>query len=352
VQDVIGFDPGKEYLLEAIKALAEETRHDPVKDWLEGRKWDGVRRLYNWLPRITGAPETRLFKKAGVAVVLGMVARALFPASKFDLCLVLEGQQGCGKSSLVRNLSAGPGEEYFVDAPGLIAMDNKTRAELITGKWVVELAELSGMARSETEGVKAFLSQASDQYRAAYAAVAGERARRCVFIATTNSQTYLPDSTGNRRFLPVPCEKIDIAAFVAERDQPFAEAYLLVKRITRKAQKSGQVRLGHALPHHLAARFGLPPSLWREASELADDRRVVDPVEDALPDVVEDLEKWSQLQLPDGRIFVRSADLLSNLRTRLGCYIRPNGLAGWMRSLGWSKVKYGSGSKQVRGYAK
>src|SRR5690606_30165736 len=146
----------------------EEARYNPVCDWLDGLRWDGTPRLRNWLPRVTGAPDTPLFRTAGVLLCLAMIARARYPGTKFDLCLVLEGEQGCGKSSFIRELASGPGEGYMVDAPGLIAMDNKTRAELLGGKWIAELAELSGMARSETEGVKAFLTQSSDHYRPPY----------------------------------------------------------------------------------------------------------------------------------------------------------------------------------------
>ena len=131
-------------MIDAIRSLAEEARYDPVQEWLDGLEWDGTPRLKNWLSRIARAPSTSPFRAVGVRLILGMVARAQFPGSKFDLCLVLEGEQGCGKSSLARLLASGPGDTYFVDATGLIAMDNKTRGELLAGRWVAELAELSG----------------------------------------------------------------------------------------------------------------------------------------------------------------------------------------------------------------
>ena len=34
IQDNIGFDPGKEHLLDAIKSIAEEARYNPVEEWL------------------------------------------------------------------------------------------------------------------------------------------------------------------------------------------------------------------------------------------------------------------------------------------------------------------------------
>jgi hypothetical protein len=352
IQDSIGFDPGREHLLDAIKSIAEEARYNPVEEWLSSLRWDGTRRLHDWLPRLSGAPDTKLFRRAGLVLLMAMVVRARFPGSKFDLCLVLEGEQGCGKSSLLRVLASAPGEGYFADAPGLVAMDNKTRAELIAGKWLVELAELSGLARSETEGVKAFLSQSSDQYRPPYGAVAVDRARRCIFVATTNARTYLPDATGNRRFLPVPCQRINLKALLSERDQLFAEANVIAGRMLREPLKSGRIHRGHALPQDLAARFALPPNLWREAAALADERRVVDPVEEALPGVVQQLESQSKYRLPDGRTFIRSADLLDQLRFEMRGPVRNNGIAGWMEALGWASVRCRTGSRQERGYAK
>ena len=242
-------------------------------------------------------------------LILAMVMRARFPGSKFDLCLVLEGRQGCGKSTFVRILAAGPGEGYLVDAPGLIAMDNKTRAELLTGKWLAELAELSGITKSETEGVKAFLTQSSDQYRPPYGTVAVDRPRTCVFVATTNAESYLPDSTGNRRFLPVPCGQINLAALAAERDQLFAEADAVLGRMTREALKKSHIQQGRSLPHHLAAKFALPRKFWNQAEAIADDRRVVDPVEEALPIVLCQLGQSSLHKLPDRRRFISSGEI-------------------------------------------
>ena len=349
ILDTFKFDAGRDHLHDAIRALAEEGRYDPVQAWLDGIAWDGVKRVSNWLPRITGAPDSPLFRRAGACLILAMVMRARFPASKFDVCLVLEGPQGSGKSWLLRLLSSGPGEGYFADAPGLIAMDNKTRAEIIGGKWLVELCELSGMARSETEAVKAFVTQTSDQYRPPYARTAEDRPRRCVFVATTNAVTYLPDATGNRRFLPVPCGRIDLAALARERSQLFAEADAIVTRLTRSAITSGRAQRGHALPHEVSANFGLPAQLWPEASELADERRVVDPVEEALPGVVAELERAAKDHLPDGRLFVRSAELLARLRVHLGRDVRNHGLAGWMKMLGWRQAKL---DRSTRGYAR
>jgi hypothetical protein len=110
------------------------------------------------------------------------------------------------------------------------------------------------------------------------------------------------------------------------------------------------------LPQDLARKFALPPSLWSDAAALAEDRRVVDPVEEALPGVVSDIKSSSQgllSVLPDGRTFIPTAVLLSFLRNHVNRQVSPHGLPGWMEKLGWSRAKKkGGGVPETRGYAK
>ena len=353
IQDEFRFDPGAEYLVSAIYAVAEEHRFNPVVSWLNGLSWDGQQRLDNWFPSVIGCADTPLNRSAGALVITSMIARARYPGSKFDLCVVLEGEQGCGKSSFVRRLASGPGETLYVDAPGLIGMPNKDRAELIVGKWVVELAELSGLAKSETEGVKAFLTQPSDRYRAPYARVASDRHRTCVFIGTTNAQAYLNDATGNRRFLPIRCGAIDLVQLDANRDQLFAEADRKIHEEVLQARSAGISIIDYRpLPLPIVdACLTLPSVLWAAAAEETEARRTIDHLEEAINMVLPRLAEKAT-KLSDGRRFVSSADLLSALRLHINGSFSTSGLGNWLARMGWVPETTGPKNQRVRGYAK
>ena len=53
--------------------------------------------------------------------------------------------------------------------------------------------------------------------------------RQNIFIGTTNDVTWNKDLTGARRFFPIRCGKIDLAAIRRDRDQLWAEALAMFR---------------------------------------------------------------------------------------------------------------------------
>ena len=81
-------------------------------------------------------------------------------------------------------------------------------AEKLRGLWMAELAELLATKKAkELESIKSFLTSRADNYRPPYNRRTENRKRVCVFIGTTNSDHFLTDRTGNRRFLPLIADK-------------------------------------------------------------------------------------------------------------------------------------------------
>jgi predicted P-loop ATPase len=136
--------------------------------------------------------------------------------------LILEGAQGAGKSTAIRILC---GDAYFGDS--LPKLDSKDAADYVRGKWIIELAELSSVSKTEVEHVKAFITRTEEKFRPAYGRNEIAYQRRCVFIGTTNRTDYLRDETGNRRFWPIKLETVDIKAIERDRDKIWAAAKAL-----------------------------------------------------------------------------------------------------------------------------
>jgi hypothetical protein len=56
------------------------------------------------------------------------------------------------------------------------------------------------MRKAEAEIIKQYISKQTDRFRPAYGRRIQEFPRQCIFIGTTNEETFLRDTTGNRRF--------------------------------------------------------------------------------------------------------------------------------------------------------
>lgn len=204
---------------EVIEALARKRVIDPIADYLGALRHDDVPRLDTWLSTYLGVPDSPYACAVGARWMISAVARAFTPGCKVDCVLILEGSQGIGKSSALRALCADP--SWFFDDE--LAIGDKDAAQSITGKWIIELGELSALSRGELAAVKGFITRQADTYRPSFGRRAHDFPRRCVFAGSTNEETYLRDEE-NRRFWPVRCGQIDLAALVGDRDQLWAEA--------------------------------------------------------------------------------------------------------------------------------
>ena len=183
----------------AFTKIADDRHFHPVRDYLESLPaWDGVKRVEELFIKYLKADDTDYVRAVTRKTFAAAVARIYVPGIKFDCVPVLDGDQGIGKSTIVKDLVT---SEYYSETLSLTDMDDKSGAEKLQGFWVIEIGELAGMKKADIEKVKAFLSTSDDKYRPSYGKVVESHPRQCIIIATVNGERgYLRDITGNRRF--------------------------------------------------------------------------------------------------------------------------------------------------------
>ena len=183
----------------AFTKVADDRRFHPIRDYLDSLPaWDGVKRVEDVFIKYLQAEDTEYIRAVTRKTFAAAVARIYVPGTKFDCVPVLDGDQGIGKSTIVKDLVTA---DFYSETLSLTDMDDKSGAEKLQGFWVVEIGELAGMKKADIEKVKAFLSTSDDKYRPSYGRVVESHPRQCIIIATVNGERgYLRDITGNRRF--------------------------------------------------------------------------------------------------------------------------------------------------------
>jgi predicted P-loop ATPase len=292
--------------MHAARRVADANRYNSAREWLEALPaWDGVNRLDLFFVDVCGVEDNAYHRGVGLYFWASMVARMMTPGARADMAVVLTGDQGLGKTTLLRTIG---GERY--GTASFHKIGEPDWCAQLRGRVIVEFDEFAGHSRAEMETIKGVLTRTHDTYRRPYQPLEETHGRGNVFAATTNEAQFLTDRGGNRRWLPVQCNHtINVDTFKAMREQYFAEAFAL-----------------------LLARPDLPYWLVPDAGEKQDARVVSNHWEDVLGEKI-------------GRMptIIRAAVLLETY-----CLLRPNdvnrtnraAIFDAMRALGFVRVEW------------
>lgn len=200
----------KQTLCDLLSLIAGRNRYNPVLELIDLDEWDGED-YFGQLVEILGISEddtlsqTLLYKWAVQCYQLLHNQIGLNVSA--DGMLVLQGPQGCGKTSFVRQIGIRPD---FVKLGQWIDPKDKDTMIRCTSAWIVELGEIETTLRSDLERLKAFITAEADEYRLPYARAANRTARRTSLVGTCNSERFLIDPTGSRRFWTIPVDHMDL----------------------------------------------------------------------------------------------------------------------------------------------
>ena len=189
--------------VENAMTLADSTLYHPAREWIESVEWDGVSRyaaLFNSLDPVDRDIAHMLLRVWLISCIAALYEPKGVAAQGV---LVLQGLQGCGKTSWLKRL-CGNHAEFFRESL-ILNPSNKDSVKLAVTRWIEELGELGATFRkSDLEEIKAFITRDEDEIRLPYAAAESKWSRRTIFCASVNDTEFLHDTTGNRRFWSIP----------------------------------------------------------------------------------------------------------------------------------------------------
>jgi predicted P-loop ATPase/phage/plasmid primase-like uncharacterized protein len=230
----MGLKPSLANLKKVLDSVVIKKPRHPAREYFSKLEWDGVKRLDNWLAYYCGAEEDdpNYIAAIGRKWMVAAVTRVFRPGAKFDHMLIFEGTQDAGKSYMLKELSTIHGRAYFDDTIKVSDLGNDKTVPKMQGVLIIEIAELSGFRKKDSDELKQAITTQSDRIVRKYANEPSEYPRQFVLAGTVNpTDGYLHDVTGNRRFWPVKvADKLDVKALANDKEQLWAEAVHLFKK--------------------------------------------------------------------------------------------------------------------------
>jgi putative DNA primase/helicase len=201
-------DPVERY----VAAIGDERPHNPVKEWIYSKPWDGVDRLPDIYASLGEADDYPVNLKEILLRrwLLSAVAAALLTAGfRTRGVLTLQGPQGIGKTTWVACLVPEEVRTAFIKLDHQLDAHNKDSIISASSHWIVEIGELEGSLRKEVARLKGVITRSTDKVRKPYAKTETEMPRSTVFVATVNDAHFLMDDTGNSRWWTISLSSVD-----------------------------------------------------------------------------------------------------------------------------------------------
>ena len=220
---------------EFLPAIFKRQVVNPIIALITSAKWDGVSRLADVFSSINVKEEDKRYRNLAMRMwFIQCVAAAdggkhstiNYRLNKYESVLVFQSKQGIFKTSWFKSLLPKNYSQYILDGVNLDLADKDSVKQAISA-WIVELGELdSTFRKSDISRLKAFLSKENDSLRLPYDRASSDFQRRTSFCGSVNDERFLIDTTGNRRFIPIKVESINLSNGI-DLQQLWAEIWLL-----------------------------------------------------------------------------------------------------------------------------
>lgn len=139
---------------------------------------------------------------------------------------VLQGAQNGGKTSFFRALVP---DGFFKEGMS-VNPESDDSVRKILKYMLVELGEIEGTLKADVNKLKNFITEKTFAFRKQYSDFIEENKRYTVLCGTCNSEEFLKDETGDRRYWVIPIASIDFNKLNnIDIDMLWAEVYYLFK---------------------------------------------------------------------------------------------------------------------------
>ena len=197
------------HVIQVINCMARKDSFHPFKEFVEGQKWDGIDRI----SQLTDSLKIREDFQDNVATyqlyvrrwLIATIAKVYSPGAQ-NVVLTLQGDQGKGKDRWLRRLM--PVDGCYGE--GRLEPSNKDHIFRHLDFIIWHASEVDGTIRkSDIAALKDYFTRENISERPAYGRYDRTGKTTCSFAASVNDAEFLNDSSGSRRFLVIPIDKME-----------------------------------------------------------------------------------------------------------------------------------------------